>query len=256
VALARLGECDAARVLLDAAAVPSPMGREALHAGDEDSPTLGERYLALARAEVALEEGLPALALEIADARLAAESGPVPRLTFVRALALAALDKGDEAEAALHRAREEALTHDARPLLWRAQAATGQLRRRQRRHAEARQAFDEARATAGALASRIADAELRQTFERVVEILAPARPSPTARQRAKASHGGLTSRERDVARLVAQGKANRAIARTLGIGERTVEGYVAAALQKLGFSTRVQLAAWMVERGLGGTARR
>jgi len=87
-----------------------------------------------------------------------------------------------------------------------------------------------------------------------VDALAPAAPSPTARQRAKASYGGLTARERDVARLVAQGKANRAIGRALGIGERTVEGYVAGALGKLGFSTRAQLAAWTVEHGLGGAA--
>jgi DNA-binding NarL/FixJ family response regulator len=62
--------------------------------------------------------------------------------------------------------------------------------------------------------------------------------------------GGLTRRERDVAELVAQGKANRAIARELGIGERTVEGYVASALAKLGFSSRTQLATWAVEKGV------
>jgi hypothetical protein len=33
-----------------------------------------------------------------------------------------------------------------------------------------------------------------------------------------------------------------------------VEGYVAAALSKLGFATRSQLAAWTVEQGLGSTA--
>jgi DNA-binding NarL/FixJ family response regulator len=46
----------------------------------------------------------------------------------------------------------------------------------------------------------------------------------------------LTRRERDVAELIARGKTNRAIARELGIGERTVEGYVAAALSKLSFA--------------------
>ena len=65
---------------------------------------------------------------------------------------------------------------------------------------------------------------------------------------AKAAFGGLTRRERDVAELVAHGKANRAIARELGIGERTVEGYVAGALAKLGFESRSQLAAWTVEK--------
>jgi DNA-binding NarL/FixJ family response regulator len=81
----------------------------------------------------------------------------------------------------------------------------------------------------------------------------PDAPSSSARERAKSAFGGLTSRERDAARLVAQGKSNRAIARSLGIGERTVEGYVASALAKLGFSTRAQLAAWTVESGLAET---
>ena len=54
-----------------------------------------------------------------------------------------------------------------------------------------------------------------------------------------------------VAELVARGKPNRAIARHLGIGERTVEGYVAGALGKLGFTSRTQLAAWAVAVGMG-----
>jgi non-specific serine/threonine protein kinase len=58
----------------------------------------------------------------------------------------------------------------------------------------------------------------------------------------------LTRRERDVAELIARGKTNRAIARELGIGERTVEGYVAAALAKLGFASRTRLAGWVIEK--------
>jgi DNA-binding NarL/FixJ family response regulator len=46
------------------------------------------------------------------------------------------------------------------------------------------------------------------------------------------------------------GKSNRGIARALGIGERTVEDHVANALGKLDFSSRAQLAAWAVQRGL------
>jgi non-specific serine/threonine protein kinase len=49
---------------------------------------------------------------------------------------------------------------------------------------------------------------------------------------------------------VAHGTANRAIARALGIGERTVEGYVASALSKLDFTSRTQLAAWAIEHGI------
>ncbi|HEY8794661.1 MAG TPA: LuxR C-terminal-related transcriptional regulator, partial [Gemmatimonadaceae bacterium] len=75
-------------------------------------------------------------------------------------------------------------------------------------------------------------------------------PERTPALAAKAAHGGLTRRERDTAALVAQGKPNRTIARQLGIGERTVEGYVASALAKLSFASRTQLAVWAAEQGL------
>ena len=39
-------------------------------------------------------------------------------------------------------------------------------------------------------------------------------------------------------------------ARLLGIGERTVEGHVAAALAKLGFTSRAQIAVWAAEQAL------
>lgn len=80
----------------------------------------------------------------------------------------------------------------------------------------------------------------------------PARASRRT-TRGQASSGGLTPCELDVARLTAQGKSNRMIGQALGIGERTVEGYVAAALAKLDLATRSQLAAWTVEQGLGET---
>ncbi len=80
--------------------------------------------------------------------------------------------------------------------------------------------------------------------------MAPPPSVRTASQQAKATFGGLTRRERDAAALVAQGKSNRDIARLLGISERTAEGYVAAALAKLHYSARTQLAVWAAEQGL------
>jgi DNA-binding NarL/FixJ family response regulator len=55
-----------------------------------------------------------------------------------------------------------------------------------------------------------------------------------------------------VAVLVAQGRSNRDIAAILAIGERTVETHVGNILNKLGFNSRVQVAAWAVDRGLVG----
>jgi DNA-binding CsgD family transcriptional regulator/tetratricopeptide (TPR) repeat protein len=56
----------------------------------------------------------------------------------------------------------------------------------------------------------------------------------------------LSSRESEVARLVAEGLSNRQIAERLVISERTAENHVQHILTKLGFATRSQIAAWSV----------
>ena len=53
-----------------------------------------------------------------------------------------------------------------------------------------------------------------------------------------------------MARLVAQGKSNRAIADELIVGISTVEAHISHIFTKLGFSSRAQIAAWAVEKGL------
>ena len=56
----------------------------------------------------------------------------------------------------------------------------------------------------------------------------------------------LSSREAEVARLVAEGLTNRQIAERLVISERTAETTCGTSLTKLGFATRSQIAAWSV----------
>jgi DNA-binding CsgD family transcriptional regulator len=63
-------------------------------------------------------------------------------------------------------------------------------------------------------------------------------------------HASLTPREAEVARLIARGLTNRQIADALVISERTAGSHVYRLLGKLGFSTRAQVAAWAVSRGL------
>jgi len=77
---------------------------------------------------------------------------------------------------------------------------------------------------------------------------------PSPRMAARQAFGGLTPRERQVAVLVAQGKSNREIADELVLSERTVENHVGNILSKLNFGSRAQIAAWVVERGLGKTS--
>jgi DNA-binding NarL/FixJ family response regulator len=81
-------------------------------------------------------------------------------------------------------------------------------------------------------------------------LLVPPTPVPTPARAAKQRYGGLTTREREVARLIARGLSNRAIADRLVLAERTVESYVGNVLSKLGFTSRTQIAAWAVEIGL------
>ncbi len=65
--------------------------------------------------------------------------------------------------------------------------------------------------------------------------------------------GGLTRREVEVARLVARGRSNREIAEEFVLSERTVESHVQHILTKLGFTSRAEIAAWVVRSGLDGT---
>jgi non-specific serine/threonine protein kinase len=61
---------------------------------------------------------------------------------------------------------------------------------------------------------------------------------------------GLTTREVEVARLVATGLTNRQIAERLYLSVRTVDTHVDHILTKLAFNTRTQLAAWVHETNL------
>ncbi|GAA3438230.1 helix-turn-helix transcriptional regulator [Kutzneria kofuensis] len=58
----------------------------------------------------------------------------------------------------------------------------------------------------------------------------------------------LTGRELEVAELVAVGASNKEIAARLVISIRTAEKHLANIMKKLGFTSRAQLAAWVVDR--------
>jgi predicted ATPase/DNA-binding CsgD family transcriptional regulator len=60
----------------------------------------------------------------------------------------------------------------------------------------------------------------------------------------QAHPAGLSEREADVVRLVAEGLPNKAIAARLHVSVRTVESHVRHALAKVGLQNRTQLASW------------
>lgn len=89
------------------------------------------------------------------------------------------------------------------------------------------------------------------TLEEIIEIaLAETETIAEPIRAEKEKFGGLTPREREVAMLIAQGKSNREIAEAMTVGIKTIETYITRILNKLGFTSRVQIATWAMEKGL------
>jgi DNA-binding NarL/FixJ family response regulator len=63
-------------------------------------------------------------------------------------------------------------------------------------------------------------------------------------------YSDLTAREREVLKLVASGRANKEIAATLGISERTVKTHISNIFSKLELTDRTQAALYFHNRGL------
>jgi len=122
----------------------------------------------------------------------------------------------------------------------RALVALGAALRRANRRADARaplrQALDQADRGGMRLLARRAREELNAVG---------ARP----RRSALSGPGALTPAEHRVAQLAAEGHGNRAIAERLYVTQRTVETHLTHVFQKLGISSRAELAA-----ALGGQA--
>jgi DNA-binding NarL/FixJ family response regulator len=78
--------------------------------------------------------------------------------------------------------------------------------------------------------------------------------SAAARQMVLEGHASavalLSRREHEVASMVAEGCTNREIAERLVISERTAENHVQRILNRLGFRSRTQIAAWAIQNGL------
>jgi DNA-binding NarL/FixJ family response regulator len=218
---------------------------------DEPPRTMGQRLLAYARAELFLARRQPAAALEHLKRLVDSSDACVtPRRELLRGEALIALTRLDEAESVLLAARRGAELIASRSLAWRISAGLGRLYARQRRSVEAEDASGAARRIIAELTQLIPAGLLRDAFAQRAGSQLPAERPVSDRVIARERFAGLTAREREVAVLLARGLSNRAIADQLVVGERTVETYVSSILNKLGYTSRAQIAAWAVDRGL------
>jgi DNA-binding NarL/FixJ family response regulator len=70
------------------------------------------------------------------------------------------------------------------------------------------------------------------------------------RRTTQAPQDQLSDREPEVVGLVADGLANKQIARHLGISERTVKAHLTSVFQRIGVTDRTQAALWAERNGL------
>ncbi len=103
--------------------------------------------------------------------------------------------------------------------------------------------------------AELGETAFRAAFERggtlyLDDIVRAATGEPPAPPAPAADSPSLTRREREVARLVAEGLSNKEIAGRLGISQRTAESHVEKILAKLDFGSRVQIAAWVAGGGM------
>ncbi len=247
------GELESAEQTLQEAAEP-----------EIPTKTQTQRQIWTARAELALARGRAEIALSMIErviesaeqagtqATPEADDTPpvIPRLWRVRALALAALGQGRQAADLLHKAERSTQRQGTATRRWRLLADLAALYFRQGDQTRGREAHQSALAVIEHLTEKISPGILRESFRRDAQAALPAPPGMTSRQAAKMQFGGLTAREREVARLVAQGLSNREISEALVISHRTVGAHVGNILNKLKFNSRAQIAAWAVERKL------
>ena len=213
----------------------------------------GHRLLWFAQAQIALAEGDAPTAYHITQelttsAQNLSPGQLIPRLALLQGESLMYLGNFETATELLHATRLAATAQGARSQEWRILVALGKCLQAQAKRSEARASYATVRVLLDNMTSEIADVSLgRNLLEQALASLPPP-VAPTPNQIAKQNSGGLTAREREVALLVAEGKSNQEIAARLVVGIRTVEAHITRILAKLDFSSRVQIAAWVIEQ--------
>src|SRR5206468_7574582 len=82
------------------------------------------------------------------------------------------------------------------------------------------------------------------------KVLDRLRRHATEREEHTHTHSGLSEREIEVLRLLAEGKGNAEIAAELFISPKTVKNHIASILMKLQIENRIQAAVYAVRSGI------
>ena len=132
-------------------------------------------------------------------------------------------------------------------MLWRIAVTLGKLYKASGRHELADEAFSRARTIIEELAASVPNEALRDAFLHLALLQIPSPPlRPTARQ----TLSGLTTREVEVLRLVAQGLTDAQVAEHLVISPRTVNWHLTSIYSKLGVSSRAAATRYAIDHKL------
>src|SRR6266700_295553 len=181
-----------------------------------------ERQAARAWGELALAQGEAARALHIAEQLLVSAPGdarpqPIPHLLALKGEALLAFKRLEEAAGALENAKLGAQQRQAPSILWRIHRSLGQVYHLHKREGQAQREWNAAREIIASLASTIDQTYLREHFLQAALQSFPAEKPLSARRATAEKCGGLTEREIEVVRAVAQGLTDIQVAEHLVI---------------------------------------
>ncbi len=222
---------------------------------EQQPANVGERQVSLVWGEFALAQREPAIALHIAEQLIASAPGkayqqPIPHLLALKGEALLALKRLEEAAEALEDAKLGAELRQAPSILWRIHRSLGQVYHLLKREDSAQHEWRAAREIIAKLAGTIDETALREHFvQAALQSFPSARPLPSRRIAAEKCDG-LTEREIEVLRCVAQGLTDAQVAERLVISPRTVHSHLNSIYSKLGISSRSAATRYAFEHDL------
>ena len=221
---------------------------------DQQPVDFFERQAARVWGELALVRGEADRALAIAEKLIESAPGdlqqPIPHLLVIKGEALIALKRLKEAAEALENAKLGAELRQAPSILWRILRSLGQVYKLLKREDEAQHEWQEAREIINKLADTIDENALREHFVQATLQTLPSEKPQLPRRMAVGNCDGLTEREIEVLRSVAQGLTDAQVAERLVISPRTVHSHLNSIYSKLGISSRSAATRYAIEHNL------
>ena len=202
-----------------------------------------ERQVARVWSELAMAQGEAIRALHIAEHLIVSAPGdmhqqPIPHLLALKGEALIALKRLEEAVESLEDAKLGAEQRQAPSILWRIHRSLGKVYHLLKREDSAQREWRAAREIIARLAGTIDQPSLREHFvQAALQTLPSEKPLPSGKAAAE-KYDGLTEREIEVLRCVAQGLTDAQVAERLIISPRTVHSHLNSIYSKLGITSR------------------